>query len=189
MLVWDWSSRSDLSAYSMAGTIIMSVTYGLEVTSKNDPYIVTAKQGVQPLSQAVVPGAFLVDAIPALKYVPSWMPFAGFQRKAREWRKLAINMQVVPYEAAKEQMVGSSLLPDFMLTCGFFQETGHICPSFVSRSLEKMDQSCDLTYQEHVIKSTAGTMYAGESLFCVFWARRSVWTRFLYSSRSGYGIS
>lgn len=85
----------------------MSVTYGLKVMSKDDPYIITATRGIQPLIQAVVPGAFLVDFIPALKYVPEWFPYAGFQRKAKEWRSYAMEMLAVPFEATKRSMVCS----------------------------------------------------------------------------------
>jgi hypothetical protein len=93
----------------MVGETIVSVAYGLDVLPKDDPYIETAQRAVRPLLIAVVPGAFLVDAIPVLKYVPEWFPFAGFQRKAKEWRKLAIAMLEVPFEAAKHKMVSSMI--------------------------------------------------------------------------------
>ena len=83
----------------------MSVAYGLEVKPKNDPYIKTAEQGVHPLVAAGVPGAFLVDVLPILKYVPEWMPGAGFQKKAKEWRKLARTMIELPFSAAKRNIV------------------------------------------------------------------------------------
>jgi hypothetical protein len=89
----------------MAGETIISVAYGLAVQPKDDPYIETSVKAVRPLHIAVVPGAFLVDAIPILKYVPEWIPFAGFQRKAREWRKLARAQLEIPFEAAKREMV------------------------------------------------------------------------------------
>lgn len=89
----------------MAGETIMSVAYGLEVKPKDDPYIRTAEQGVHPLVAAAVPGAFLVDVLPILKYVPEWMPGAGFQTKAREWKKLARAMVEVPFTAAKRNLV------------------------------------------------------------------------------------
>lgn len=89
----------------MAGETIMSIAYGLDVKPKNDPYIATAEEGVHPLVAAANPGAFLVDVLPALKYVPEWMPFAGFQKKAKAWKKLALRMVNVPFEAAKTNIV------------------------------------------------------------------------------------
>jgi hypothetical protein len=41
------------------------------------------------------------------------------------------------------------------------QESGDVTPSFISYSLEKMNENHDLAYQEEVIKGAAGTMYAG----------------------------
>ena len=89
----------------MAGETIMSVAYGISVEPKDDLYINTAEKGVHPLVVAGVPGTFLVDTIPLLKHVPAWMPGAGFQRKAREWRKLARDMVELPYQAAKKHIV------------------------------------------------------------------------------------
>lgn len=91
----------------MAGETILSVAYGLDIKPKDDPYIQTAERGVHPLVAAAVPGAFLVDMLPILKYVPEWMPGAGFQKKAREWARLAMTMVDMPYEACKERIVCS----------------------------------------------------------------------------------
>jgi len=88
----------------MAGETIMSVAYGLEVQPNDDPYIKTAEQGVRPLMVAAVPGAFLVDALPLLKHVPEWFPGAGFQKRAKEWKKLARTMVEVPFAAAKKNI-------------------------------------------------------------------------------------
>ena len=90
---------------SMAGETIMSIAYGLEVQPDDDPYIKTAEQGVRPLVVAAVPGAFLVDVLPFLKHVPEWFPGAGFQKKAKAWKKLAHTMIEVPFAAAKKNIV------------------------------------------------------------------------------------
>jgi hypothetical protein len=45
----------------------MSVSYGIDVLPKNDPYIGTAETAFHGLVVASMPGAFLVDSIPALK--------------------------------------------------------------------------------------------------------------------------
>lgn len=126
----------------MAGETIISITYGLEVLPKNDPYITLGELGAHTLLKAAVPGAFLVDSIPALKYIPYWMPFSGFKHKAREWRQHALSVLNTPFEIAKRNIVN-----------------GEFEPSFTSDSLEKMDEAGDLEQQEFVIKSTAGTLY------------------------------
>ncbi|KAF8219321.1 cytochrome P450 [Tricholoma matsutake] len=130
----------------MAGETIISIAYGVDVLPKDDPYIATAEEGVHTLLLAAVPGAFLVDTLPWLKHVPDWMPLAGFKRRAKEWRKLALAMIEKPFEAGKRKL-----------------ESGDVTPSFLSYSLERMNENHDIAYQEEVIKGTAGTMYAAGS--------------------------
>ena len=89
----------------MAGETIMSIAYGLDVQPNNDPYIEIAEQGVRPTETVAVPGAFLVDVIPFLKYVPQWFPGAGFQSKAKVWKELGRTMVEVPFAAAKRNIV------------------------------------------------------------------------------------
>ncbi|KAG6889519.1 hypothetical protein C0995_000400 [Termitomyces sp. Mi166 len=133
--------------HQMAGETIMSVAYGIKVDSKDDSYLTTAEQGVHGLEIAAMPGAFLVDSIPILKYIPDWMPFAGFKRKAKYWRKFALDMVNKPYEAVKRNI-----------------EKGDAALSFTSSCLKNMGESSgDSKLQEDIIKSTAGTMYAAGS--------------------------
>ena len=73
-----------------------------------------AKAGVDPCVPALIPGTFLVDVIPALKYVPEWLPGARFKRMAKEWRCLALAMRDIPYENAKQEIVR------FFFGFGFF---------------------------------------------------------------------
>ncbi|EEB99110.1 hypothetical protein MPER_01271, partial [Moniliophthora perniciosa FA553] len=69
----------------MAGSAILSLTYGIDTLPKNDPYISAADNALDAFCIAARPGAFLVDAIPALKYLPQWFPRSEFKRTAREW--------------------------------------------------------------------------------------------------------
>ncbi|PPQ67743.1 hypothetical protein CVT26_007030 [Gymnopilus dilepis] len=127
----------------LSGEAILSSTYGLEVTSKDDKYIAIAKEGIDPVALALIPGTFLVDVIPALKYVPEWMPGASFKRKAKRWRQSALNVRDIPFEDAKREIV-----------------QGCSRPSFCAASLARVDPNMDIEQQEDDIKSTAGTLYA-----------------------------
>lgn len=89
----------------MVGKTITAITYGIEVLPKDDPYIAIGEATMGAISQVTVPGAFAVDFIPALKYVPDWFPFAGFKRKAKGWRDLVKQMANVPFEVVKRNMV------------------------------------------------------------------------------------
>ena len=65
------------------------MTYSINVRPYNDPYIKIAEEAVEALAELVMAGAFLVNIIPILKYVPAWFPGANFQRKAVMLRKHA----------------------------------------------------------------------------------------------------
>ena len=83
----------------------MSMTYGIQIKYHNDPFIDIAEAAISSGSLAAAPGAFLVDVIPILKYIPEFIPGAGFQKKARIWRKQQENMREQPYLASIETMV------------------------------------------------------------------------------------
>jgi hypothetical protein len=92
----------------MAGETIMSITYGLDVLPKDDPYLATLERGNKFIATAALPGSFLVNTIPALKYIPDWMPFAGFKRYAKESRKIAVAVVEQPFDAMKREVVSNS---------------------------------------------------------------------------------
>ncbi|KAK1852205.1 cytochrome p450 oxidoreductase [Colletotrichum chrysophilum] len=69
-----------------AGSIILKVVYGYNAEQeKRDPLIDMIQQCTEDLSSSGVPGAFLVDIIPSLRYVPDWVPGTGWKKLARKW--------------------------------------------------------------------------------------------------------
>jgi hypothetical protein len=50
------------------------------------------------------------DTFPALKYVPSWFPGAGFKRNAKEWRKVVREVLEKPFHETKRNIVREILL-------------------------------------------------------------------------------
>ena len=83
----------------------MNVAYGFDPKSKDDPYISEALEVVRAFEIILLPGAFLVDRIPLLKYVPAWMPGAGFKRFAEYYRNATYRAQRKPFYFATEAMV------------------------------------------------------------------------------------
>jgi hypothetical protein len=71
----------------------------------NDPYIKTAEEAVEAAAELLIAGAFLVDIIPILKYVPAWFPGAKFQSKAAIMRKHATRVRNATFAATEELMV------------------------------------------------------------------------------------
>ncbi|KAK7031931.1 cytochrome P450 [Favolaschia claudopus] len=133
----------------LAGSLVMDITYGIDVCETEDPYINIAEKAMHGLSVASVPGAFLVESLPVLKYVPDWVPGAGFKRNAKEWKKWTCDLLEVPFKETQRNM-----------------RLGKARSSFVSsnlRRLEPEDMESTDKDKESVIRGTAGSMYGAGS--------------------------
>lgn len=70
-----------------------------------DPYMENVELTAEGFIEAAIPGQFLVDLIPVLKYVPSWVPGAGFKKKAAKWSKANIELLNDPWNESKMKLV------------------------------------------------------------------------------------
>ncbi|KAF8490208.1 cytochrome P450 [Gautieria morchelliformis] len=130
-----------------AGAIIMELVYAINVRDKDDPYIAAAEKAMFHLSVAGNPGAFLVDVLPILKYVPEWFPGAGFRKSARLWRQDITEMNVAPFEAVKKAL-----------------NAGSAIPSFTSSLLEDLNNNTTARADEEaIIRGVGSSLYAGGS--------------------------
>ena len=84
------------------------MTYSINVHPYDDPYVKLAEEAAGAVAEVQIPGAFLVDVIPILKYVPEWFPGANFQSKAAEMRKHAATMRNATFAKTEELMVRDS---------------------------------------------------------------------------------
>ncbi|KAJ2926944.1 hypothetical protein H1R20_g10149, partial [Candolleomyces eurysporus] len=98
-------------SHSALGAILLNIAYGFDPKSKDDPYIAEALKVTYAFQVAVLPGAFLVDHIPLLKYVPAWMPGAGFKRWAEYYRKATHNAQNRPFDFSMDGMKRNEVQP------------------------------------------------------------------------------
>ncbi|KAJ6511776.1 cytochrome P450 [Mycena vulgaris] len=69
----------------MAGMVILSTAYGIDVQPRTTRTSISSKRRCTPLACTGNRGAFLVDSLPFLEYVPDFFPGAGFKKAAREW--------------------------------------------------------------------------------------------------------
>ena len=84
------------------------MAYSINILPYNDPYIKIAEEAMKVSAELLIPGAFLVDNIPVLKYVPAWFPGAKFQRKAAVIREHAAMMRNKTFAATEELIVCES---------------------------------------------------------------------------------
>jgi hypothetical protein len=113
-----WQDDIKIISSTFAATI-MKIGYGIAVQEFDDPYLSIAEEAMDGFAKAAVPGAFLVDSIPILKYVPSWFPGAGFQKKAARWKEATNTMAEEPFRHVQEQLVQVSFFEEFM---SFFEQ-------------------------------------------------------------------
>jgi hypothetical protein len=53
--------------FSTTGALLMSLTYGLDIKSHEDPFLSAAERALTVFEEVTVPGAFLVDTFPSRK--------------------------------------------------------------------------------------------------------------------------
>ncbi|KAM6501984.1 Cytochrome P450 [Amanita muscaria] len=93
-----------------ASGIVLRIAYGYEVTSSNDEYVRLAQVALAPL-RLVYARSYLVEYIPALKYIPCWFPGAKFKRQAKEWSKEAMHFRDSPFQSVKNSMLSEAFTP------------------------------------------------------------------------------
>ncbi|KAL4926236.1 cytochrome P450 [Aspergillus undulatus] len=144
------------------GAVILKIAYGYNINPHGyDPLVALANEFIDNISVAGTPGAFLVDTIPLLKYVPSWFPGAGFKRTAAAWHKGLLTTIEKSYRLVQQQT-----------------KTGNYLDSYLSNILEEAQGKGKIltAEEEQVIKWTAGSLYTGgvdttvSALSCFFLA-------------------
>ncbi|KAJ3560335.1 hypothetical protein NP233_g10902 [Leucocoprinus birnbaumii] len=90
---------------------ITEAAYGIKIKTWEDEYVKLAEEALKGVSEAAVPGAFLVDIFPIMKYIPAWFPGANWRRKGDRWA--AINDRVVnePFDFVKQQVKEGKAVP------------------------------------------------------------------------------
>ncbi|KAF8327073.1 cytochrome P450 [Amanita rubescens] len=69
----------------VVSAMAIQLAYGIEVLPHDDPHVQRAERALDGYARAATPGAFLVDVLPFLKHMPSFMPGTGFQKQAAIW--------------------------------------------------------------------------------------------------------
>ncbi|OCH91972.1 cytochrome P450 [Obba rivulosa] len=120
-----------------ASKIILAITYGISLDTPEDKYITILEESSRLGVKAAMPGTYLVDFLPILKYAPSWVPFQREAKYASHLMELSITG---PFEHVKRDL-----------------EAGTAPPSFVQQLLT--DPLHDIADFERRVKWAAGSMY------------------------------
>ncbi|QRV92903.1 cytochrome P450 family protein [Ceratobasidium sp. AG-Ba] len=131
---------------SLAASIAIRLAYGYKVASYDDPLVQTAEKHMEGFSDTTQPWNWVVNMVPALRYLPDWLPILPFQRRAKEIRGIFAAHRDRPFQFAQEQ-IASGIAED----------------SFTAKLLRTEDgEPVDEDTKEH-IKCIASTFYAAGS--------------------------
>ncbi|KAJ3572739.1 hypothetical protein NP233_g2891 [Leucocoprinus birnbaumii] len=126
------------------GSVILKLTYGIECSPHEDPWIAKSEALHKITALASQPGRWLVDSFPILRFMPSFLPGASFLRWAKKSRRIAFDLVRLPYDQIKARLT---------------EDSENAVSSFVhDRLLEKRGE---LTAQEEeTLIVAAGSLYA-----------------------------
>ncbi|CAE6446806.1 unnamed protein product [Rhizoctonia solani] len=122
--------------------VSLRIAYGHIVRDCNDEFIQTAEEFMKALAEALLPGKWLVEVIPSMRYIPSWFPGATFKRKAEEWAEATAKHRQAPFDYVLKNMA-----------------EGTAEPSFTSRLLELEDGKSVGDSEKEMIKIVASHLY------------------------------
>ena len=90
---------------SKFAAVILDVTFDLQIEDLSNPYVINAEEAVKGFSKGMVFGSTWVDYAPFMisfmKYVPSWVPEAGYKKEADRWRAAGKFVEYIAYEKVK----------------------------------------------------------------------------------------
>lgn len=89
-------------------SIPMSIMYGHNLESLDDPFIVAAEEQSTMAIRLVQPGYTLINILPFLGYIPWWFPGATTQKMIKKVKGLSDMLRISPMETVKRQLVSIS---------------------------------------------------------------------------------
>ncbi|KIJ46941.1 hypothetical protein M422DRAFT_164656 [Sphaerobolus stellatus SS14] len=95
------------------GVIIIRLLYGYHIQKPDDPFLIAPLKHLEYFSEGTLPGGFLVDTFPQLKYLPTWFPGTGFHKTAQVWREAMNDACWNVYQWSKANLAtGQTLQPN-----------------------------------------------------------------------------
>ncbi|KAG8738097.1 hypothetical protein FRC10_007290 [Ceratobasidium sp. 414] len=132
----------------MAGSVAIRIAYGHTVNDSNDEFIRSAED--------------FMTAVGEVRFVPSWVPGAGFKRWTEAWAEKTVRHRQAPFDSAVKKIVrrcaatvgAASYKPVNV------QAEGTAEPSFISKLLEPEDPTQVVNAEEReMIKVIASSLY------------------------------
>ncbi|KAM5539417.1 hypothetical protein V8D89_006869 [Ganoderma adspersum] len=143
----DPTKLRDHIRYSI-GAIILPMTYGIRVSEKSYKYLNLVEEG-NSTEEHLISGTSILEFIPALARLPTWLPGTSFLRTLERGREAVGRMRTVPWNDMKHGLV----------------EEADYDPNNVAASMrECLSQvTGELASEEEVAQNVCAAIYSGES--------------------------
>ncbi|GJE88030.1 cytochrome P450 [Phanerochaete sordida] len=130
--------------HRVPGVTILDIIYAMDLDPQDDTTIEDLENAATTFADLADAKGYLVDLIPILKYLPSWLPGAGFKRQAAKWKKLVDRLHDEPYHKVKSDIM-----------------SGKPRPCIVSALIHDFEDKLDSSGAEEDILSVGATAYTG----------------------------
>ncbi|KAF9223388.1 cytochrome P450 [Gyrodon lividus] len=87
---------------TLSASVIMAITFGYDVVPKNDRFAAPIDELISIAVLMTPERAALLNALPQLRYLPSWFPGAELQRLALRCRELSVKVGHAPFQFVKD---------------------------------------------------------------------------------------
>ncbi|KAM5539391.1 hypothetical protein V8D89_006843 [Ganoderma adspersum] len=128
------------------GTSICKAAHSLDIAEKDDRRMEIFERALKSVD-VLIEGATVLEYMPFLTAIPTWLPGTGFLRRLAEDKKYAHMLRELPWTQAKE-MVANGISSNSMA-------------SAILDNISRLDPASALE-EEHVAMSATGMAYAGE---------------------------
>lgn len=90
---------------SSIGTVIVGIVYGYEIGDENDVTLAVCEQAMTSV-EFLISNTYLVEYLPFLAHLPTWLPFTSFLRRLQDLRRCSEELRDMPWTIAKDTIVG-----------------------------------------------------------------------------------
>ena len=91
---------------STLGSSTLKAVYGIHCADADDSYLVTAYAAMEAASECLVPGKWIMEYLPILRHIPTWIPGATEQRLFKHSKELHGKIKKMAYDYVKANLVG-----------------------------------------------------------------------------------
>ncbi|TFK89221.1 cytochrome P450 [Polyporus arcularius HHB13444] len=129
--------------HHLTAGINIEVSHGYRVKSRDDTYVGKANVFGENFARATLHNGHIVNWLPFLAYLPTFLPGMGWKARARAWRDQYISLAQEGHEMVKDDIAKGTARPSLTLTA--------------------LEESEPGLYPDETIMFTATQVYAGTS--------------------------